>query len=363
MQQLDSNYSYVLTKLQDEEWNQILDDFDDASLFQTASFCTARQNSDKVEHLVVRRDNETVSAAQVRVIPIPFLGSSIAYIRWAPMCRRVRNEPDWDALQHALRILRLEYVDRRKSSLEITPYYKRDIEVELSPIFEEEKYFQLLNRKTERTIIINLEKPLEALRKGLDKKWRNCLNGAEKSNLQIRESSDSSLFDVFLPMYRQMLARKRLAEPGDIRRFMAMQEVLPARFKMRIVVAMDGGIPCAGAVCSSMGRRGIYLFGATSDAGMKNKASYLVQWRVIQWLKESGCTEYDLHGSNAQSNPGVYAFKMGLCGTNGKEVESAGYFDAYDGMRSGLSLRLAHLADYELKRLKTIYGKYRGFQG
>ena len=102
---------------------------------------------------------------------------------------------------------------------------------------------------------------------------------------------------------------------------------------------------------------------ATADTGMKNKASYLVQWRGVQWLKEMGCLEYDLHGSNAVTNPGVYAFKMGLCGKNGQEVEFAGNFEAHHDARSQMVVRMADLMSHEYKKLKTIYGKYRGFQG
>src|SRR5262249_39651530 len=154
------------------------------------------------------------------------------------------------------------------------------------------------------------------LRKGLDKKWRNCLSAAERNELELLEGTDDALFEPFLEVYRQMLTRKRLAEPGDIRTFRQIQAMLPSHYKMKIIIARDKGSPCAGAICSAIGSRGVYLFGATADGGMKNKASYLVQWRIMQWLKDMRCAQYDLHGINPETNPGVYAFKAGLAGKN-----------------------------------------------
>jgi lipid II:glycine glycyltransferase (peptidoglycan interpeptide bridge formation enzyme) len=112
-----------------------------------------------------------------------------------------------------------------------------------------------------------------------------------------------------------------------------------------------------------MGHRGVFVFGATGSNGMRNKASYLLQWRVVEWLRERQCRVYDLHGSNAETNPGVYAFKMGLCGKNGGEVEMLGHFDAGVGIRTRLLMTSADRVNDFSKRLKAIYGRYRGFQG
>jgi hypothetical protein len=70
-----------------------------------------------------------------------------------------------------------------------------------------------------------------------------------------------------------------------------------------------------------MGDCGIYLFGGTSDEGMKQKGSYLLQWRMIQWLKENGVRFYNLGGINPITNPGVYHFKQGMNGLDSLYLE------------------------------------------
>jgi hypothetical protein len=85
---------------------------------------------------------------------------------------------------------------------------------------------------------------------------------------------------------------------------------------MRILICEDKGIPVAGLVVSAMGDSAIYLLGATSDAGLNAKGAYLLQWTMIQWLKENGIRWYDLGGINPEANPGVYTFKKGMSGVD-----------------------------------------------
>jgi hypothetical protein len=359
-QNADACLYYTLDKLDQDRWHYVLDDFEDASIYQTAPFCSTRAGSEALEHLVVTNGEDIVAATQVRIISVPFSGSSIAYVLSGPLYHRRENDPDWEAFKQALRALRIEYVLKRKISLRVNPLFTHDQRYESLPLFRAEGYTYVSPKKVGRTVIINLERPLVDLRKGLDQKWRNCLNRAEKNGLQIVEGFDDATLALFLKMHTEMLTRKRLAEPGDIRTLREMQATLPERYKMNVIVILDQGEPSAGAIISAIGRRGIYLFGATADSGMKNKASYLAQWRAIQWLKEMNCAEYDLNGVNAESNPGVYAFKTGLCGKNGKEVEIIGYFEAHNGIRSRMVLIGADFANRQYKRFKNVYAKYRG---
>jgi lipid II:glycine glycyltransferase (peptidoglycan interpeptide bridge formation enzyme) len=359
---LASDFSVLLERLPDDSWHGVLDGFEDASVFQTTPFCAAKSASESVEHLVVRRGADVVAAAQIRLVRPPFLRKSIAYVLRGPLFHRWNHAPDWAAFRQALRALRNEYVVKRRLSLRIAPHFTPDYEAECSPLFDSERYVPAPALANRRTIVVDVTRPLDEIRRRLDKKWRNCLNRAEMNNLELREGCDDAMFDLFLVTYRQMLSRKRL-EPGEIGACRTMQSLLPARFKMKVIVALENGEPCAGAICSGIGRRGFYLFGAVGDRGMQNKASYLVQWRAVRWLKEMGCAEYDLHGSNALSNPGVYAFKMGLCGRNGKEVELLGSFDAYGGLLGRLMLTLGERANSRYKALKNVYGRFRGFRG
>ena len=101
--------------------------------------------------------------------------------------------------------------------------------------------------------------------------------------------------------------------------------------------------------------------GATGDNGMRTKASYFLQWHVIQWLKQVNCTEYDLHGVNQEQNPGVYSFKAGLCARNGKELDFVGVFDAYGSRRAYLAARAADVGLERLADIKAFFRRCRRF--
>ena len=58
------------------------------------------------------------------------------------------------------------------------------------------------------------------------------------------------------------------------------------------------GEPIAVSICSAIGDTGIYLLGASGDKGMNLNGSNLLQWQMIEWLKEQGCHWYDLGGIN-----------------------------------------------------------------
>jgi lipid II:glycine glycyltransferase (peptidoglycan interpeptide bridge formation enzyme) len=102
-------------------------------------------------------------------------------------------------------------------------------------------------------------------------------------------------------------------------------------------------------VGSAIGDRGIYLLGATNDQGMKNKGSYLLQWRMIEWLKENGCHWYDLGGIDPDGNPGVYHFKSGL---SGKDVYHVGQFDYAENRVSSMVVKLGEFIKDHRRKVK-----------
>jgi lipid II:glycine glycyltransferase (peptidoglycan interpeptide bridge formation enzyme) len=113
-----------------------------------------------------------------------------------------------------------------------------------------------------------------------------------------------------------MRKRKAFETTVDVEEFARIQESLPESHRMRVFICEDKGLPVAGLVASAMGDSAIYLLGATSDAGLKSQGAYLLQWTLIQWLKESGVRWYDLGGIDPIGNPGVYAFKKGFSGAD-----------------------------------------------
>jgi lipid II:glycine glycyltransferase (peptidoglycan interpeptide bridge formation enzyme) len=138
----------------------------------------------------------------------------------------------------------------------------------------------------------------------------------------------------------------------DINELKSIQKDLPDELKMKILLSVNKDKVGAGALCSAIGNTGVYFLGATNDVGMKDQGSYLIQRKIMEWLKSIGCDWYNLHGINPVTNPGTFKFKDGICGKNGKYVHFIGNFDTHMNLVSHLSVKYGEM-------LRKIYGFYK----
>jgi len=338
---LDAGYRVGIDDVDNNRWTKLIEKFLDANIYQTWSYDSIRCGVENISHLVLFKNDEPVAASQARVVQLPVLGRGVAYIRWGPLWKRGDRAEETQCLRMAIRALRNEYVCKRKLILRIFPLlFDEQAEVFRKTLLEE-KYVPCPGEESQRTLILDIQRSLEEIHKNFKQKWRNCLNRAEKNQLEVVEGTDDELFREFIGIYRQLLDRKRFKEPNDINEFRRIQKDLPVRMKMGIFLCKSNGVNTAGGIFGAIGDTGIYLFGATNDLGMKNKGSYLIQWRAIQWMRERGCRYYNLNGINPTTNPGGYHFKSGVAGKTGKEVRYLGRFDCYPGPFSSIGVSIA----------------------
>jgi len=347
---LDAGYTSEIDTVGESDWYRIIEQFSDANIYQTWSYDVSRFGKRAISHLVMRSAGEVVAAAQVRMVRVPVVGQGAAYIRWGPMWQRRDRPADPAHFRAAIRALRNEYVRRRGLFLRIFPALYED-QPESLQILAQEGFDPSPEEDRGRTLVVDVRAPLEDLRSKLDKKWRNCLNSAEKNKLDIVAGTDDSLFADFIEVYRDLLRRKQFKEPNDINEFRTMQRSLPDECKMRIVLCRSEGVTTGGAIFTAIGDTGVYLFGATNDQGMTNKSSYLLQWHAIQAVKKAGCHFYNLNGINPEKNPGTYHFKAGIANKQGKDVNYLGRFDC---SRNAMHARLARSAERVLPLVKRL---------
>lgn len=169
-------------------------------------------------------------------------------------------------------------------------------------------------RQPYHTIIVDLVRPLDVIRKQLDQKWRNQLNQSEKHNLQITTDGSADSFSAFLGLYDEMKGNKGFETSVNEREFERMQDQLPSSQKMQVFLARENGLAIGGLVCSRLGDTVIYLLGATIGRARELKAAYLLHWCAIKWFREQGALCYDLGGVDLKTNPGGHHFKSGFKG-------------------------------------------------
>jgi hypothetical protein len=341
MRPLPSDFRVEVDGVTGAAWHGLVSQFDDANIYQLWQLAETGRRADDVSRLVLRQGDEVVAAAELRLFCLPLTRSGVAYLRWGPLWRRTGRTPDPEHFRLALRALRTEYVERRGMVLRLNPRLFTGEHADRIESLTQEGYSLLPPASAEQTLIMDLSPTVEQLRAGMDKKWRNCLSKSEREGLTLESGTSDALFDLFTPIYDEMVQRKQFAPTADLARHRRIQATLPEDLKMGVIVARHQGRPCAGAIYSAIGDTALYLFGATNDVGMRTSGSYLVQWELLNTLKRHGIREYDLHGINAESNPGTYRFKKGLAGKHGREVSFVGPSQCFAPSLTNYSLLLA----------------------
>src|ERR1700730_14802306 len=129
---------------------------------------------------------------------------------------------------------------------------------------------------------------------------------------------------------------------------------------MKIMICRSGEGVCAGLVCSAIAKTAVYLFGATSNKGMKSSGSYLLHWKLLEDLKKNGFAIHNLNGINPATNPGTYKFKADLAGKNGKDVYYLGRFDSRPSFLSSLCIEIGDTTRAFYRKLKELAKTARG---
>jgi lipid II:glycine glycyltransferase (peptidoglycan interpeptide bridge formation enzyme) len=328
---LSSEYTVEVDHVTKEEWSELLQSFEDANIYQTWSYGAVRWGEDHLSHLVLKKDEKATSLAQLRIIKLPIIRAGIAYLFWGPVWHVRGEEINLENILQMIKALREEYLVRRRFLLRIIPNEIETNNNKICSILEDEGFRRKATHS--RTFLLDLTPSLEELRKNLTEHWRRNLKKAEKNELKLKEGTGDGLYETVSILFKDMLSRKGFVSGIDINQFRAIQNSLPESIKMRIMVCEFKGNPVSALVCSAMGDTGILLIGATSTNGMNLRGSFLLQWRMIQWLKEIGCRYYDLGGINPGKNTGVYHFKAGF---RGRDVYYIGQFDASESIMSSV---------------------------
>lgn len=359
MRQLDPGYTSEVDTVDETMWCQILEKFADANIYQTWPYSAVTSGRRNVSHLILKKDGQVIAAAQARIAKLPLINVGIAYVRWGPLWRQAATATNEETFRQAIRALRNEFSCNRGLVLRLFPIVY-DHHPSLSAILADEGFSSMGAETRSRTILMDLNPPLEALRQGMNSHWKRELKLAERTGLEVVEGSNDELFGMFIEIYREMVSRKRFSEGNDINQFRLMQAQLPENLKMKIMLCKSEKGVCAGVIYSAIGNTVLYLFGATSNVGKKSNGSYLLQWRLIERAKKDGRAVYDLNGINPAKNPGTYKFKNDLAGQHGRDVHFVGRFDSHASflsrvcVGSGDTLRAIYRMLKE--RIKASYG-------
>jgi len=339
---IEHNFKVEVDLINRDDWSAHLGLFDDATIIQSWNFAevVCREQHGQVSRMVLYRDGIPVALAQVRIVVLPWVSRGIAHVAWGPLWQRVGESADLEIFKTILMALHEEYALRRRLLLRIKPYITTNEGNEAIAALMGSGFISARRFPEERTIMLNILRPLPEIRKGLRKRWRQTLNKAEQKPLEIKSGWANEYYDEFLQIYTDMIEWKDFAPDIDTKRWRKLLENLPDAEKPRIFLVCYEGEPVAGLIISDLGGTGFPILAATNRTARKLNCAYSMFWQAIVWLKESGCSRFDLGGIDPENTPGTYIFKKGF---RGEEVSFIGVFESCCSSVSSLIVRMGEL--------------------
>lgn len=179
-----------------------------------------------------------------------------------------------------------------------------------------------IDRPGYQTVWLDLFLGEDTLRAGLEQKWRNRLNKAERAGLKIDWDISAPVLSWLTGIYAGDKAARGYGgpEPAFLRRYLPL---LAAKGDLIVARAIQDSSPIAFNVLVCHGRSATYLAGWSSEAGRENSAHHLLLWEGIKMLKQKGIMELDLGGVNDEEGQGIKHFKEGL---GGRTVRLVGHY-------------------------------------
>lgn len=142
-----------------------------------------------------------------------------------------------------------------------------------------------------QTWLVDLQGGVEALSARIPSATKYCIRVSEREGVVVTAERSPEAVATFYSLHMDTVGRKQL-HSRPLSYYQSAAEALGAT----IFIASYRGQPLAGGLTVAFGRRLVHLFGGTSTAVPRAHASYAMQWAMMKWGIEQGCTIYDMWG-------------------------------------------------------------------
>lgn len=206
-------------------------------------------------------------------------------------------------------------------------------------------------------MVLDLSAGAEKVFEGFKSKWRYNVRLAERRGVVVRQGARADL-DTFHAIYVETAKRDGFTPRGR-RYFDALWDALEPHDLLRMFVAEYEGRAIASIICTAIGERVIYNYGASSNEHRGVMPNHLLQWGAIRWAADAGYKVYDFRGVSPmrdgkpveESIAGLNRFKEGF---GARYVEYAGEFDL--PLRAGWYALWLRGAPTALRILRRVRG-------
>ncbi|TDA69778.1 MAG: peptidoglycan bridge formation glycyltransferase FemA/FemB family protein [Clostridia bacterium] len=165
---------------------------------------------------------------------------------------------------------------------------------------------------------LDLTPGLDALFAAFHPKTRYNIRLASRRGVEIKENCTRDDLRVFYDLLLETAHRDRFLVRSYGYFEVLWRELVEHGLARLFLATYQGGV-IAGTLAFILGDKAWYIYGASSNRYREVMPNYLLQWHMIRWARENGCTMYDFRGVPGDLSPdnplyGLYRFKKGFAG-------------------------------------------------
>ncbi len=212
------------------------------------------------------------------------------------------------------------------------------------------------------TIVVRLDGDEDAIIGGFKQKTRYNVRLAAKKGVEVAAvPTDDAAIDKMYFLMSETVKRAGVFL-RDKQYFADFWRLHAEQGTGQMFQATYEGQVLAGAFITHLGRKALYKDGGSVREHSDVQAPYALQWGIMQWLKQQGVVEYDLHGvppadqidNSTHPLAGLARFKTGF---NPEVTEYFGTFDLpldatkyriWNAVGERLAMRYAHRVKKQL---------------
>ncbi|HUS81462.1 MAG TPA: peptidoglycan bridge formation glycyltransferase FemA/FemB family protein [Armatimonadota bacterium] len=236
------------------------------------------------------------ACALVLVQALPHVGRTLFYAPRGPVC----DFSDRETLSELLTEIRTLARQHRAVALKIDPCVPDERRDVVRTLQAEGFRFTGTNdpglggTQPRYVMKTNLTPEPDELLASFHSKWRYNIRLAERKGVAMRDCTRDDL-----PEFYALLGVTAQRDGFRVRTrdyFERMYDLLVPEGMMKLFAADYEGRMIAGAILFRMGHTAVYVYGASANEHRNLMPNHLMQWRMMLWAREQGCTVYDFRG-------------------------------------------------------------------
>jgi serine/alanine adding enzyme len=294
---LSTNHGqFAIVEPNTSDWDAFTAQHPQGHLLQASSWGVLKQQSGwQAQRVLVVGSDGPQAGAQLLIRRR--LGLSVAYVPRGPLF----------GLRWAANALLLAALDRMARSnravfLRLEPNVLEDDSQagELHSALLIEGFRTATPLQPHTSIHLDLAPASEQLLAGMSKGHRADIRRAAREGVAVRTGQGAADLAAFYAIMEQTGTRAEFAIHSRVYYQAAWElfggETERAADASQLFLAEQHGATLAACMIFAWAGVGLYLYGGSTEAGLKSGANHALQWHAIQWARARGCRMYDFWG-------------------------------------------------------------------